>query len=291
MNVDRQNRLTPQERLTKRLKPNFKSSLVPATGQLPSKQPAAMAPGLLMNKHQHLMISWSAKSACTTAYVWFAYASGFGPEVTEYSSWPHDHRIFIYEKSSLKREALLGDASGLNFLKIIRDPYDRAVSIYRHALQTRFADPIFAKEKGKKLNTSHGFSFSQFLGFLAGTDLQKSDIHFRPQFHPVERVRVPDFVINISKQNMFAELNNFERKYGMPETDFHAMHWLHAMEGKRKASQDAIEGDNLEDLVLNFRDVTIDKKFPSYAQLLSAGTRRKIEQLYAIDFVSYRDVL
>ncbi|MFT3988305.1 sulfotransferase family 2 domain-containing protein [Aestuariivirga sp.] len=280
-----------EEKRAARLKPGFVSRLSASALSEAEISVADVRPAVLLNKDLNLMVSWSAKSACTSIYVWFAHASGFGDEISELSNWPHDHRKMIYEKSELRHSALMQDFSEYVFLKVIRDPFDRAVSMYRHALACGICDPLFDRHQRRPaVNSLTGYSFLQYLELLESIDLWNVDVHLRPQFHPVERRSVPKFVINLSKQDLFAELNVFEDRFGLRKTDFTAMEWLHVMEGKRKAAQEDQAGGNFEDTPITKHDVAA-KKFPSYSQLLSPRTRRKIEQIYAIDFVSYRDNL
>ena len=253
--------------------------------------PITDSPRPMVNRDKKLTVLWSPKSACTTAYVWFSHVSGFGAEVRDYANWPHRHRQERYQHSHFYAASLLDDPLANHVLRIIREPYGRAVSIYRHALQTDFADRRMARFAGGRFNAESGYSFQTFLDLLATLDMPAVDIHFRPQFHPVERVRKPDRIINISKQNLMAELNAFERQCGWPETDFTDLRWLNDMERHRKAKQEPLPGIALDETVFSRKQVTRLREFPSYEQLLTPEARAKIAAIYKVDFDAYADYL
>lgn len=271
-------------------KPND-NPMAPVDEPRPRGVAAALSPRPMVNGPKQLMVLWSPKAACTTAYVWFSHVSGFLPQVRKHATWPHKHRQDKYEHSRLYFDSVKGDLSQLRVVRIIRDPYSRAVSIYRHALQTRFADKALQDYSKGRRSFDEGMSFLDFLDFVATLDMKVVDIHFRPQFHPYEGERKPDRIINISKEDLFAGLNAFEREGGMPETDFEQFNWLHDMEGKRKASPAPMEGDALDRLAFNREQVAKLGQFPSYGQLLTPEAKAKIEAIYKADFDAYRDYL
>ena len=249
--------------------------------------PISDGPRPLLNGDKKLTVLWSPKSACTTVYVWFSHLSGFAQEVRDYAAWPHRHRVEQYQVSKLYAESLEGDLDANQVLRIIRDPYGRAVSIYRHALQTDFADKELGRYQGGRHDSVTGYSFQDFLDFVATLNMAKVDIHFRPQFHPYEGTRTPDRIVNISKQNLFTELNSFEAQLGWTPTRFEELNWLHDLEGKRKAKQEPMAGEALDEAVFNRKMVSKLGQFPSYEQLLTSAAREKIAQIYKVDFDAY----
>ena len=136
-----------------------------------------------------------------------------------------------------------------------------------------------------------GISFQTFLDMVATLNLNRSNPHFRHQNHPYEKVRTVDRVINISKQDLFTELNAFEAEIGIAKTDFGDLDWLHSLESKRKAKQEPMEGEALDTVAFTRHQVNKLGLFPSYNQLLTPEARQKIEVIYKSDFDAYRDFL
>ena len=266
----------------------------PGAPERPRRQnltPIATTPTPLLNIDKNLAVLWSPKSACTTVYVWFSHISGFSRDVKEYASWPHRHRMEQYSKSDIYAESAANGMAGATLLRIIRDPYSRAVSIYRHALNTLFADKEMELYSNGTISAVEGYSFQTFLDMAAALDMRRANVHFRPQIHLYESQRKPDRVINISKQDLFTELNAFEAEVGLPKTNFADLDWLHDLEKKRKAKQEPMEGEAIDTTAFSRRQVKELGQFPDYGQLLTPEARQKIEAIYKSDFDAYRDYL
>ena len=257
-------------------------------GRPRNRPPLRLAPVPLVDRDRQVIVIWSPKSACTTTYVWFSHLCGFGHELDDYRGRVHAHHLHVYRKSSRYSASVAADTGGYHVVRIIRDPYIRAVSIFRYALITHYADSSLA-EAG--LDFEKGISFRTFLEFLARIDMRRANIHYRPQLHPLERERKPDTVINITKSDMFAALNALEARMNWPHTDFPGMAWLHEYEGGRKARSDPFDGADLDLLPLVRSRRIRHSPFPTYDQLLTPAARRDIEAIYAADFEAYRDYL
>jgi hypothetical protein len=241
----------------------------------------------LLNVDLNLSVIWSAKSACTTVYTWFACVSGFGHELTGEGQGPHIHRINVYEKSDLCRRSLKAGATGFRTLRVIRDPYSRAVSSYRHALMNAYSQPYMTASSKGRLNRQQGYSFQQFLDMLETVDIRRSNPHFRAQFRPMERFRAPDAVINISKSDLFAELERVEDMWSLPRSDLRNLGWFVAREENRKADNIELQGANLDQEPFNAAAARGQATFPSYRQLLTPLARSRIAKIYEIDCSAY----
>lgn len=246
------------------------------------------APPPLVDKQERLIVLWSPKSACTATYVWFASVCGFLHDVRRFPN-PHHHRMGVYRGSQRYRDSLDADTSGFHVVKILRDPYERAVSIFREA----FTSPIRYADRDALafgLDFSAGVSFRQFLAMVARLDMRKADTHYRPQVHPFENVRKPDTVINISGANLFLELNALASCLGMAQTDFASLDWLHAIESsRRRVPREPVA--EMFDLPIARDASPTQTPFPEYGQLLTPGARHEIETIYRRDFETYRGYL
>lgn len=246
---------------------------------------------VLLNCDKRLMVIWSAKSACTSVYVWFAHVSGFLDDLRAAHVPLQKHRTESYHYSDLYRRSLAAPLDDYRTLRVIRDPYARTVSLYRFALMHKYVEPYLATFSGGKLNRSAGFSFQQFLDLMGSIDLQTANVHFRPQFNPIEKIHKSDFTVNISKSNLFQQLNATALRWSLPATDFEGMKWLIELEKSRKAKETPIEGADIDHRAFNKAAARGRLPFPSYDQLLTPTARARIESLYSVDFQAYRSHL
>ena len=246
--------------------------------------PLAEPPEPWLDPDRKLMVLWSAKCACTASFVWFAKCVGMLDEMRALGKQPHRYRQENYHRSELYRRGRAAPIKDYYVVHIIRDPYLRAVSSYRHALGTGYADKRLALPQAGGLNRAAGFSFAEFLNYLETIDLRRANVHHRLQRHPVEKSRPPDRVINISRQDLFAELNRLEADRSLPRTDFASLEWLHRREAERRAQTEPIVGPDIPERRFNAAAVNGRRPWPDYEQFLDDRTRHRIERLYAPDF-------
>lgn len=246
------------------------------------------APPPLVDKQERLIVLWSPKSACTATYVWFANVCGFLNDVRRFPN-PHHHRMDVYRRSERYRDSLDADTSGFHVVRILRDPYERAASIFREA----FTSPIGYADKDASafgLDFSVGVSFRQFLEMVARLDMRNADTHYRPQVHPFENVRKVDTVINISRADLFLELNTLASRLGMPQTDFASLDWFQAIESSRRRVPREADAEMFDVPIVRDASPT-QTPFPEYGQLLTPKARHEIETIYRRDFETYRGYL
>jgi hypothetical protein len=240
-----------------------------------------------LNPDQSLMIVWSAKSASSLAFVWYLATVGLLEDYRASGMSSHEYRGRRLSQSDLVRRGRAKLLDDYFMVHIFRDPYQRAVSSYRHALATGYADKRLRSANNGAFNRREGFSFASFLDYLETIDLGRANVHHRLQLHRVERIKPADFVINISRQNLFAELARLEALRGMPRTDFSAFGRFTSTEEKRRAKVTVFEAGNMAEVALNVTAAQGRAPWPAYEKLLNASTRRRIERLYADDFSAF----
>jgi hypothetical protein len=203
-----------------------------------------------------------------------------------YHPWPHRYRIDIYYRSAGYRDAVSGDLTGFKLLRVARDPFDRAVSSFRHALRFGVADRDFAALMDRKDVAEAGVSFRDFLDLLERLNLRTCNEHFRLQRHPVEDALPVSHFINVSREDLFARLNQVESDIGLPVTDFDELKWMHRLQANRSRSERDVF--TIDAYALPFTRVQArDGPWPSYDALLTPAARERIARLYAADIAAY----
>jgi hypothetical protein len=255
--------------------------------RLALQDPLLALPVPLLHPDKSLLVLWSAKSACSLTFVWYLKTVGLLDDYRASGFAPHEYRGKHYLESDVfarGRRKLLDD---YYVVHVIRDPYLRAVSCYRHVLARGFADKRFKAFEDGALDRHRGFSFSRYLDFLETLDLARTNLHHRQQLHQLERIKSPDRVINVSKGSFLQELNLLERELSLPLTNFADLGWLLKQEERRRAKTTAFDGDGVADLPLNAAAAAGHAPWPNYEQFLAKPMRRRIERLYAADFKAF----
>lgn len=251
-----------------------------------------LRPEPLIDPQHRVVVIWSPKSACTATTIWFFRLAGLYDEALDYDSWPHQYRQNVYRGSELHRRGLADDLRGYRVIRVIRDPYQRAVSSYRHALMTGHLNGPMSAHLGRAVDNESGFSLADFLACIGRRDLSVyvSNTHHAVQSHPVERVIAPTDVINVSKQDLFEELNRIEAELGVERTDFETLSWFQTTEkGARRRNTGEFGGDVAE-TVFTRRDAGRGP-WPETASFLTDAVRARIRRLYAADFDAYAPYL
>lgn len=199
-----------------------------------------------------IALLWNAKAACTFAIKWFFFQDGVLDEAEVYAPWPHQYRQQVYCARPGYRDALARIPElGPRALKVVRDPFERAVSSYLSyctqadrpmatagrpagaARRLRENLPIgsgassqhvpMLKAVGRHLGRAVGdgelFTFREWVGFLATLDLEGADIHVRRQVHPCERDgSLPELTV-IRAEDAEVELPRLEEALGLRAAD------------------------------------------------------------------------
>lgn len=243
-------------------------------------------PPPLIDPLKRLIVVFAQKSACTNVAIWFFHQLGHGKAARDYSDWPHHYRIDVYYRSRFYHEAYEMDLSAFSLLRVVRDPFDRAASCFRHAVAHDFADKAIAKRLGRTNIAEQGLSFSEFLDFLEACDLTDCDPHFRLQKHPIEDKLPVRYLIDVSKEDLFTRLNQVEADLGLATTDFAKIPWFNsvaAYHNPRPVS--SLANDAYTQRFT--RTMARGGPWPSPRALLTPAAKARIARLYAVDFDAY----
>jgi hypothetical protein len=229
---------------------------------------------------------FSAKSACTTAVLWFFAITDMLVEAIAYDPWPHKFRIEKLQRSDAYKEWVTRNLAALSWIRVIRDPYRRAVSSYRHVLRHDFEDERIFNALGVSI-ADRGLSFVEFLEYLAGINVAACNPHLMQQWHPIEG-HVTVAVVNADRNNLLRSLNAFvqpsEASLRMLEGEIARIGLQH------NAVRSGPSGD-CSKTAFSCRKAGANDRWPDYGDFLSPRTRAAIENIYAKDFEVYAKFL
>src|SRR5262249_41777851 len=123
-------------------------------------------PPPLINPDAKFVVIFSAKSACTNVLIWFFHHLGHLKAARDFHVWPHEYRVRVYYHSQLYQRAYKSDFSEFKVVRVVRDPYERAASGFRHIV--RHAGGSIGRYMGMRHVAERGLSFAEYLDFLEG---------------------------------------------------------------------------------------------------------------------------
>lgn len=229
-------------------------------------------------------VIWSAKSACTTVLLWYLWHRNLLQEAHAYSSWPHNFRNQrLYSDELYRTWASQVDVGSWTWLRVMRDPYKRAVSSYRHALINGYENGKMSRRL--KRPPEAGYSFEEFLDYLLRINITSCNLHHKQQFHPLEELVAPSRVINADKVDLMQSLAEIDAGLETPrepvETLRAAVATITSWHNARPSTADR----DVSAVSLTQSDAT--GEWPAYSCFLNKSTRAKIAKIYAVDLSRY----
>jgi Sulfotransferase family len=235
-----------------------------------------------------LGIIWSAKSACTTVLLWYLWHRDQLQTALVYNSWPHQFRNrVLYADDAYRAWAGQVEAHDWTWVRVMRDPYKRAVSSYRHALVNGYEDNKMARRLKRPLE--QGYSFEEFLDYLLRIDVTTCNLHHRQQFHPLEQRVTPRRIVNVDKEDLMRALAEIDAGLETPEETREALHKAIAEIGSSHHARRSTVDRDVSAAPLTRQDAS--GEWPAYSCFLNASTRAKIAKIYAVDISRYAAVL
>jgi hypothetical protein len=240
----------------------------------------------LIHPERRFIVVFSEKAACTNVVIWFLMQLGHAKAARDFHYWPHEYRRKVYYYSELYRKALLSDLSDFKVIRVIRDPFDRVASSFRHVVRFDIADRDMKRTIGPRDLERDGLSFSEFLSFLERTDLQSCDPHFSIQRQPIEGRLKVDYLIDVSRENLSERLQQIEAQLDLERTNLESTSWVKRLRNHNRPAPELEGGAELYAQRLT-RDAARKGPWPRYEDLLTPDARARIAKLYAKDIESY----
>ncbi len=271
---------------------NIKKEFFSGTPTNEEKGPQALLyvpPRILFDYNQKIVVMWSAKAGCTFLCKWFFAQMNLLDAALYYHPWVHFFREEVYYRSDgyIKNlhKVLNGD---FTVIKIVRDPFARAVSSYFTALhQIVNKEGFIAHEKVKEslkkflkrsLSINESLSYREFVDYLTSIDILNCDIHYQQQLHPleIEGILTPSYIIKLEESEDV--LKRIETELNLKTTDLDRL--KQSPHNTKRESQ----AEFCADVKFKWNP---QFKFPSHRCFYDDDIIRKVADIYKMDFNTY----
>jgi len=190
-----------------------------------ARHPIHAGPRPLILHDQKIILSWSAKSGSVQIFLWYLIQSGLLETAKAHSPWVHNYRTDILHSSDAyqgwTREIATEGVSNYTLVKFFRDPMERCVSTYRHALRSKYADAHMEEVLDRPASHKLGYSFHQFLEYLSAIDLRQADPHHKLQCNEIDAENFGrKILIRVDDNSLYDSLNLLEKEFQLKPTDF-----------------------------------------------------------------------
>ena len=233
----------------------------------------------LIDSQDRFVLFITAKAGCTFATKWFFEQQGILEEAIKYGKGVHKYRIEIY----YKRPGYMGDlkrvlANRVKKIKLVRCPYQRAVSSYIHCIKKKKLQQEISQFLGRNFEKNNTFSFEEFVDFLSSIDINTCNPHYRRQTWEHEISERLKFYRIIKLENSIDEFRDLENVLGLKRTDLGDLSDSHH-HIKKMGQNDSYCGNVNFDMKVNAID--------HFRNFYNAHSSEMIARIYEVDFSTY----
>lgn len=222
--------------------------------------------GLIINNK--IIIDWSAKSGCTVLCKMIFDYLGISKEPDKLNLSIHKYRQnYFYQKYGRVRLSQLLDSNIIK-IKLVRNPYSRAVSSYLHIMKTYIS---------KKYFDHQDLSFLEYLDLIKNKKVEPNP-HYGLQKLAIENKR--DIFNNIIKiENLNKNLYIFSQ-YGLKLKLIHSSRHHNNI----KLVKNAYYGNMKYSKLVKFYP---NNTYPSYNTFYNNKTKKLVTEIYQEDITTY----
>lgn len=247
-------------------------------------------PALLHHHAMPVAFFWTPKAGCTSLVKWFFFQIGELDAALSYNPFVHHYRndVFMKRHGYLREGLDLIVAGEVPIIKLVRDPYDRAVSSFAQLLKLQSnAESQWPRKVRAAILDKIGetappgcLSFRQFLSGVAAIGASSAGIsrHVAQQYQEGEE-QLRDRLIRL--ENFAAEISGLEREFGLKSSPLADL--TDSRHHRRKIMSPA---GSLAGRVVSRADFP-ETAMPSNDAFYNDQTRRLAAAAYAADFSAY----
>ncbi len=242
-------------------------------------------PEPIVDSRHKVVLLWSAKAGCTFAVKWMLGHMGLLQEALAHHRWIHNYRAHKLYKSAAHKASIqdfVDEPAAYRAVKIVRNPFKRALSSYIHASQCGYEDVHMARFLKRAVDADNRYSFREFVAYLETIDLNACNVHHRLQTHRLERAFAPGTRFVIDLDHSMILLPGLERLLRLRRSNLsrYRKSHHHTQPSKRIATE--FSADSLLRVTLESK-----RDLPGYRHFYDADLERRVYDLYAEDFLLY----
>ena len=238
----------------------------------------------ILYPEKRLILLWNAKSGSTFAIKWMFAQMGLLEKASKYHNWVHNYRSNVYYKSKdykAGEQLFLNNLKSFNAIKIVVNPFKRAVDSYIQACIHGYEDKKLSVFLKRNINPKIRFSFREFADYLSSIDITGCDIHHKMQTSELERKDYLRSLKIIHLEDSMQEIPLFEKIHNLKKIDLSVLRKSPHHRPKYKTSE--FMGDVVMNKIYKVRKPTL----PEYQQFYDEEIIEIIKNVYQEDFERY----
>jgi hypothetical protein len=233
----------------------------------------------LLSPEHRLVLGFTPKAACTVGAKLFFSHIGELDQALAFHPWIHKYR-WQYTKSHAVIPSRHWTAE-FTKIKLVRNPFDRAVSGYTHAMFSRLLDRDLARFFRRQ--DKHELSFCDYLDFVEARIDKGLNAHFGRQLLAQEVDQYPyDFILKIEQFQI--GLAEIERRFGLRFDLNETILGSHHHRRKLPMPESDLSAIPFRELVPDAERV---RAVPPHDAFYNPAVRQRVAGLFRTDFDAY----
>jgi hypothetical protein len=243
------------------------------------------SPKILVNTDKQIGLIWSAKAGSVFAIKWFLYHLGQLELAKSSTTFIHQYRSKLTENPQhvLDLKAALRLKDEYQFIKLVRNPFSRAVSSFIHCLNMVKKNnqvAINLMTKSQTIPLKEQYSFEEFIERISELDINNCNIHWRVQKHKAEREEIITVNHLVKLEESINGFKKIESSLRLEPSSI--LEFTKSNHHNRKANDH--NGSFLGQLPLNFK---VRANTPKYNFFYNDDLKNKVYTIYKEDFETY----
>jgi len=233
---------------------------------------------------KRLILLWNAKAGCTFAIKWMFSQMGLLQEAVKYHNWVHKYRRDIYYASKQHQigiELFHKEPASFNTIKIVANPFKRAVRSYIQACIHEYEDAKLTEYLQREINPYNRFSFREFANYLTSIDVKRCNVHHKTQTSEAERKGYFNSIYIVKLEESMKEIPLLEKIFNLVKVDIQKLR--NSPHHRPKYQTSEFVGDTVMNEIFKVRKPTI----PDYKQFYDTEIKAIIADVYKEDFKQY----
>ncbi len=239
------------------------------------------------------ILLWSQRAGCTNLTKWFFFQIGLYKKAIEYHSSVHvyKHNIYFRQQGYLHkiRDELTNNK--LEIIKLVRDPYKRAVSSfltfssYCYSSKPKgsrmYQDWISLNNLFYKSKPYKGMTFKKYLNFLdtVGPSVTNVDGHLAQQYIEGEEHLKMKY---IKVEDYFEDIKRLESKYNLKESPYS----ITSQQKHHHGAKMSLNGDFSNVIITS--EMLLSEQLPTYESFYDRENMELCEKIFKKDIERYK---
>ena len=239
-------------------------------------------PNPLYYHPKRILFIWTPKCACTNILWWYFWHCGLSHAAAFYHPWPHRFRMHVLRHSATYQNWLNQiQPKETRAIQFVRDPINRCISSYRHALRTDFIWDHIQSVMKERVSPETGFSLQFFLDYLNKYGVTGDiDVHCRSQV-PMARKFFDIEIVDVDNFDLFAVFDKIEDQMNMSKSDIENDRRLQKINERHNAKKQDVQ--SVDETTVFTRSDAINA-WPDLASHISNRAREYISEIYKADY-------